>query len=260
MFGLGAKAGHALVVHPDVPLISFTGQRLGAPWSEYHSRSIGGTATGELVIKASAPFYKRLSLELGGKNPNIIFADADLAECVATSVRSSFSNQGAVSVSYFVLSAKIGEICLCGSRIYVQQAVYDRFLAVRLTVLKDSYVNNSSFWKQLQNGGWVTLATLTLVRACFTSELIIASVVVGALISADHLAKVSGFVRTAREEGAKVLLGGERVEVPKGFEGGYWMAPTVIADVSPASSLQTDEIFGPVVTISKVGAVDPCIG
>jgi acyl-CoA reductase-like NAD-dependent aldehyde dehydrogenase len=193
VFGLGASAGHALVVHPDVPLISFT----------------GGTATGELVIKASAPLYKRLSLELGGKNPNIIFADADLAECVATSVRSSFSNQG--------------EICLCGSRIYVQQAVYERFLAL--------FLEAASKWRVGDPREPDTM--------------------VGALISADHLAKVSGFLRIAREEGAKILLGSERVEAPKGFEGGYWMAPTVIADVSPSSCLQTDEIFGPVVTISK---------
>src|SRR5687768_11199952 len=96
--GYGAKAGAAICEHPDVPLISFT----------------GGTVTGAKVAAAAAPMFKKLSLELGGKNPNVIFADADLEEAIATSIQSSFANQG--------------EICLCGSRIFVERAIYDEFV------------------------------------------------------------------------------------------------------------------------------------
>lgn len=98
VFGTGARAGARLVEHPDVPLISFT----------------GGTATGREIARVAAPMFKKLSLELGGKNPCLIFNDADLEKAVATTVRSSFLNQG--------------EICLCSSRIYVQREVYESFL------------------------------------------------------------------------------------------------------------------------------------
>lgn len=95
--GLGSKAGAAIVEHPDTPLISFT----------------GGTATGEWIARSAAPKFKKLSLELGGKNPNIIFADCDFEDMMATTLRSSFANQG--------------QICLCGSRIMVERSMYDRF-------------------------------------------------------------------------------------------------------------------------------------
>jgi aminomuconate-semialdehyde/2-hydroxymuconate-6-semialdehyde dehydrogenase len=91
VFGNGPKAGQSLVGHPGVPLVSFT----------------GGTATGRAIALQAAPHFKKLSLELGGKNANIIFNDADLDQALETTLRSSFLNQG--------------EICLCGSRIYVQK-------------------------------------------------------------------------------------------------------------------------------------------
>ncbi len=96
--GLGNKAGQAIVEHPLITAISFT----------------GGTATGKKIAAAAAPMFKKLSLELGGKNPNIIFADCDFEQAVATSINSSFSNQG--------------EICLCGSRILVERSVYNKFV------------------------------------------------------------------------------------------------------------------------------------
>ncbi|MBL3656969.1 aldehyde dehydrogenase [Fulvivirga sediminis] len=96
--GLGAKVGQAIVAHPDIPLISFT----------------GGTTTGKAIAAAAAPMFKKLSLELGGKNPNIIFDDCDLQNTIEVSLRSSFSNQG--------------QICLCGSRILVQSGIYNQFL------------------------------------------------------------------------------------------------------------------------------------
>jgi aminomuconate-semialdehyde/2-hydroxymuconate-6-semialdehyde dehydrogenase len=98
LHGHGAMAGAAICEHEDVKAISFT----------------GGTVTGAKVAAMAAPRFKKLSLELGGKNPNVVFADADLDECVATSIRSSFWNQG--------------EICLCGSRILVERSIHDEFV------------------------------------------------------------------------------------------------------------------------------------
>jgi aminomuconate-semialdehyde/2-hydroxymuconate-6-semialdehyde dehydrogenase len=97
VYGLGNKVGQAIVEHPSISAISFT----------------GGTVTGKTIATVAAPMFKKLSLELGGKNPNIIFADSDFEEAVSTSIHSSFSNQG--------------EICLCGSRILVERSLYDRF-------------------------------------------------------------------------------------------------------------------------------------
>lgn len=97
--GLGGKVGQAIVEHPNVSVISFT----------------GGTVTGKKIASTAAPMFKKLSLELGGKNPNIIFADCDFEQAVSTSIQSSFSNQG--------------EICLCGSRILVERSVYEKFVA-----------------------------------------------------------------------------------------------------------------------------------
>ncbi|MFG0329712.1 MAG: aldehyde dehydrogenase [Phycisphaerales bacterium] len=97
--GTGPRAGAAIVEHPDIPTISFT----------------GGTKTGQAIATATAPMFKRVSLELGGKNPNLIFADADLDRAVKTSVRSSFANQG--------------QICLCGPRIIVERSIFDDFVA-----------------------------------------------------------------------------------------------------------------------------------
>ncbi len=96
--GLGPKVGQAIVDHPEVPAISFT----------------GGTVTGKKIMASAGPMLKKLSLELGGKNPNIIFADAEFEKAVTTSINSSFTNQG--------------EICLCGSRILVERSIYDRFV------------------------------------------------------------------------------------------------------------------------------------
>jgi len=96
--GLGNKVGQAIVEHPDVAAISFT----------------GGTVTGKKIASTAAPMFKKLSLELGGKNPNIIFADCDFEQAISTSINSSFSNQG--------------EICLCGSRILVERSIYQKFV------------------------------------------------------------------------------------------------------------------------------------
>lgn len=110
--GLGGKVGQAITEHPEIPIISFT----------------GGTATGKILAQTAAPMFKKLSLELGGKNPNILFADCDFEQAVATSVRSSFSNQG--------------QICLCGSRILVEASIYDKFKAAFLKEVDKLTVGN----------------------------------------------------------------------------------------------------------------------
>ncbi|HET7433373.1 MAG TPA: aldehyde dehydrogenase [Thermoanaerobaculia bacterium] len=185
--GYGGKAGRALTSHDDVPLISFT----------------GGTVTGSAVATNAAPRFKKLSLELGGKNPNVIFADADLDEAIATSIRSSFWNQG--------------EICLCGSRLFVERAIYDEFVE-RFTAAT----------KKLRVGDPADDATD-----------------VGALISAAHLKKVLGYVELARHEGGTIVTGGNRIDRP-----GFFIEPTVITGLGCECRVLQEEIFGPVVTIT----------
>ena len=156
--GLGTTTGQAIIEHPDIKAISFT----------------GGTATGMHIAKVAAPMFKKLSLELGGKNPNIIFADCDYDDMLNTTVRSSFANQG--------------QICLCGSRIFVERTIYEKF--------KTDFVEKV---KQLKVG--------------HPSE---TSTDIGALVSKPHLEKVLSYVAIAKDEDGNILCGGNKVTV-KGF-------------------------------------------
>jgi aminomuconate-semialdehyde/2-hydroxymuconate-6-semialdehyde dehydrogenase len=185
--GTGPKAGAAICAHPDVPLISFT----------------GGTVTGAKVAAAAAPMFKKLSLELGGKNPNLIFADADLDDAIATSIRSSFWNQG--------------EICLCGSRIFVERRIHDEFVS--------------------------RFAEAT--RKLRIGDPLDAETDVGALISAAHLEKVTGYIELAEQEGGTIVAGGNRVD-----RRGFYVEPTVITGLGTDCRVLQEEIFGPVVTIT----------
>lgn len=188
--GMGTTTGQAIIEHPDIKAISFT----------------GGTATGAHIAKVAAPMFKKLSLELGGKNPNIIFADCDYEDMLNTTVRSSFSNQG--------------QICLCGSRIFVETAIYNKF--------KTDFVNKV---KQLKVG--------------HPSE---QTTDIGALVSKQHLEKVLEYIEIAKHENGKVLCGGHRVTI-EGFENGYYLQPTVIEVATDDCRVNQEEIFGPVVTI-----------
>jgi aminomuconate-semialdehyde/2-hydroxymuconate-6-semialdehyde dehydrogenase len=185
--GYGNKAGRALTCHDDVAAISFT----------------GGTVTGAAVAANAAPRFKKLSLELGGKNPNIIFADADLDDAVATSIRSSFWNQG--------------EICLCGSRIFVERSIHDEFVE-----------RFAAATKRLRIGDPLDDATD-----------------VGALISEAHLRKVTGYIDLAVQEGGTIVAGGHRLDCP-----GYFVEPTIIIGLGCECRVLQEEIFGPVVTIT----------
>lgn len=187
VFGYGAKAGQALVEHPDVPLISFT----------------GGTVTGKRVAATAAPMFKKLSLELGGKNPNVIFADADLDEAVTTTIQSSFANQG--------------EICLCGSRIFVERSIHDAFVERFTDAVKKLRIGDPSD----------------------------SSTDVGALVSEAHMQKVLGYIELAREEGGTIVTGGRRVG-----DRGFFVEPTIVTGLECQCRVLQEEIFGPVVTVT----------
>ena len=189
--GVGPKAGHAIIEHPDIGAISFT----------------GGTMTGKKIAATAAPMLKKLSLELGGKNPNIIFADCDFEQAVATTVQSSFSNQG--------------EICLCGSRIFVEQNLYDRFV--------DEFTKRT--------------------KAMVIGDPLDERTRIGALVSERHMNKILGYIDLARKEGGTTLTGGKRVMVSGRCAGGYFIEPTVIIGLDHRCRTNQEEIFGPVVTI-----------
>ncbi len=192
VLGTGQNVGSEIVAHPDVQGISFT----------------GGTLTAKSIITDSAPYFKKLSLELGGKNPNIIFDDADLDECIPTTIRSSFSNQG--------------EICLCGSRIFVQEKIYNQFLERFVSETKKIIVGNP-FDKKTG---------------------------MGPLVSEAHLNKVLYYINLAREEGGMIAFGGTRPEMIREFKNGFFLNPTIITGLNSSCRVMKEEIFGPVVTVT----------
>lgn len=191
--GLGPKVGAAIVAHPDVPIISFT----------------GGTATGKHISSVAAPMFKKLSLELGGKNPNIIFSDCDFDNAVQTSVHSSFSNQG--------------QICLCGSRILVEEDLYDRFL--------ESFVKKVKEFK--------------------VGDPLDENTKVGAMSSKTHMNKVLSYIQLAGEEGGQIITGGRQLQLEGRCTDGYFIEPTVITGLSSDCRVNQEEIFGPVVTVTS---------
>jgi len=195
--GLGGSTGQAIIEHPDIKAISFT----------------GGTATGAHIAKVASPMFKKLSLELGGKNPNIIFADCDYDDMLDTTVRSSFANQG--------------QICLCGSRIFIEASIYEKF--------KTDFV-----------------ARIKALKVGHPSE---KSTNIGALVSKPHLEKVKEYIQIAKNENGTVLCGGNEVSI-KGYENGYYLEPTVIEVPNDECRVNQEEIFGPVVTIMPFNRED----
>ncbi|MFN5910528.1 MAG: aldehyde dehydrogenase [Bacteroidota bacterium] len=192
LHGEGASVGDAIVKHPKIKAISFT----------------GGTKTGEYIARTAAPMFKKLSLELGGKNPNIIFADCDFDDMLSTTLRSSFANQG--------------QICLCGSRIFIERPLYDKF--------------RKAFVERVEN-------TVVSYPTDPKAKL-------GAVVSQPHMEKILSYIELAKEEGGNVLTGGMR-EILKGeYAQGYYLRPTVIEGLSFDCRTNQEEIFGPVVTIA----------
>lgn len=190
--GRGATAGAAIVRHPKITTISFT----------------GGTVTGAEIARTAGPMFKKVALELGGKNPNIIFADADLDRAVLESLRSSFSNQG--------------QVCLSGSRIFVERPAYDRFLQQFITATR-----------QLRSGDPLEEATDQ-----------------GAVVSRPHYEKILSYIDLAKKDGATVHCGGGRPErLPERCKDGYFISPTILSGLDAKCRINQEEIFGPVVTV-----------
>ncbi len=190
--GLGSKVGQAIVEHSDIKVISFT----------------GGTETGKRIAATAAPMFKKISLELGGKNPTLVFADCDFEATVKQVVTASFSNQG--------------EICLCGSRIFVERSIYEKFrdaFVARVLQLKVGDPNEE------------------------TSNL-------GAIVSAPHQQKILSYIQLAQEEGGKILCGGKEVKLEGRCNEGYFIQPTVIEGLDFLCRTQQEEIFGPVTTLT----------
>ncbi len=189
--GYGHKVGAAISAHPRIPVITFT----------------GSTRTGVEIAKTAAPMFKKLSLEMGGKNPNIIFADCDYEEMLQTTLRSSFSNQG--------------EICLCGSRLFVERPLYEKF--------RDDFVARA---KKLKVG-----------------DPLLEDSNLGAVVSMAHLEKILSYIELAKQEGGAVLCGGKRAKVQGRCKNGWFVEPTVIEGLSYDCRTNQEEIFGPMVTI-----------
>ena len=192
LHGEGGSVGDAIVKHPKIKAISFT----------------GGTKTGEYIARTAAPMFKKLSLELGGKNPNIIFADCDFEDMLSTTLRSSFANQG--------------QICLCGSRIFVERPLYEKFKQAFVEKVENTVVSYPNDPKAK----------------------------LGAVVSKPHMEKILSYVELAKQEGGTVLTGGKREILDGEYAEGYYVRPTVIEGLSYNCRTNQEEIFGPVVTIT----------
>lgn len=192
LHGRGPEVGAPMVNHPSIKAVSFT----------------GSTVTGRNIAQSVAGSFKKVSLEMGGKNGNIVFADCDFDKAVETTVRSSFSNQG--------------QICLCGSRIFVEKSIYEKF--------KTAIVEKT---KQLKQGDPLKADTQQ-----------------GAVVSKDHQAKVLSYIEHAKNENGKILCGGQKAEMGGEFADGYFIQPTLIEGLSYQSKVNQEEIFGPVATLT----------
>ncbi len=198
--GYGETAGAALAGHPDVDKVAFTGSHL----------------TGQKIIAASAGNLKRVSLELGGKSPDVVFADADLDAAVPGAGMAVFANSG--------------QICSAGTRLFVERKIYDEFTARVAEYSNSLQVGNSSD-PQTQ---------------------------VGPLVSAEQLDRVTGYLAIGRQEGARPLSGGERL-TDGDMAKGYFVPPTVFADVRDDMRIAQEEIFGPVISAIPFTDIDEVI-
>ena len=191
--GQGQNVGAPLVAHPDVHTVSFT----------------GGTTTGASIAQSVAPSFKKVALEMGGKNASIIFSDADIEQAVTTTIKSSFSNQG--------------QICHCGSRIFIHRTIYDAFV--------NELVHRVS---KLEIGDPLEATTDQ-----------------GAVVSEAHLAKIQQYIKLAEEEGGTLLAGGSQPPRIAGrCAAGFFVTPTVVAGLDINCRVNQEEIFGPVVTVT----------
>jgi len=198
--GFGPTAGAALAEHPGVDKIAFTGEH----------------TTGQLIVKASAGNLKRVSLELGGKSPDIVFADADL--------------DAAVPGTAWAIFRLSGQVCCAGSRLFVEQGIYDRFVS-----------RVAEFASSIRVGNGLDPATQ-----------------IGPLISEEQLARVTGYLSVGKQEGARAIAGGDRA-IQGELARGYFVTPTVFDGVRPEMRIAREEIFGPVVTAIPFRSLDEVV-
>lgn len=189
--GVGQHCGEAIVKHPDIKAISFT----------------GSTKAGERIASIAAPMFKKLSLELGGKNPNIIFNDCNWEKMLTETIRSSFGNQG--------------QICLCGSRLLIERSAYEEFKKHFIPIIKNMKPGDPLLETSKQ----------------------------GAIVSKVHFDKIMNSIALAKEEGGKILCGGNVVKVEGRCAEGYFIEPTIIEGLDQNCRTNQEEIFGPVITI-----------
>ncbi len=199
--GNGPNCGEAIVKHKDIKAISFT----------------GSTKAGERIASIAAPMFKKLSLELGGKNPAIIFGDCDWDKMMQQTVRSSFTNQG--------------QICLCTSRILIEESIYEKF--------KQEFVEKV---KQLKVGNPLQIDSRQ-----------------GAVVSKVHFDKIMNCIELAKQEGGKILCGGNAVALEGQFKNGYFIEPTIIEGLGADCKTNQEEIFGPVVTLQSFKSEDEAL-
>jgi len=199
--GLGHEVGTAMTEHRDIHAISFT----------------GGTNTGQKIARIAAPMFKKLSLELGGKNPNIVFADCNLDDAALTSARAAFTNQG--------------EICLCGSRIFIERSIYAEF--------REKFLQNV---QKFTVGDPLDPATRQ-----------------GALVSQGHLEKVLNYIEIAKQEGGTIAHGGRQIHPEGRCANGWFVEPTVIEGLGADCRINQEEIFGPVVSLVPFDTEDEAL-
>lgn len=191
--GTGQNCGEEIVKHKEIKAISFT----------------GSTKAGERIASIAAPIFKKLSLELGGKNPVIIFKDCNWEKMLRETIRSSFGN--------------MGQICLCGSRILVEKEAYDDFKKYFIDIIKKLKVGDPLEESSKQ----------------------------GAIVSKAQFDKVMNCIELAKQEGGKILLGGNAVTLDGRCANGYFIEPTIIEGLGQKCRTNTEEIFGPVVTLQS---------
>lgn len=189
--GDGPSVGAVIAAHPKIKAVTFT----------------GSTRVGQEIARVASPMFKKVSLEMGGKNPNIIFADCNYDKMLKTTLRSSFANQG--------------QICLCGSRIYIEKKIYNRFKKDFVALAQKQRVGDPRDEKTK----------------------------VGAIVSQPHYEKVLSYIKLAKKEGGKILTGGKAVKLKGKNAKGWFIRPTIIESLDEHCRTNLEEIFGPVVTI-----------
>lgn len=201
LHGSGNNIGNMIVEHQDISAISFT----------------GGTQTGKKLAVKAAQNLKKVSLELGGKNPAIIFADCDLDKTIDIVVKSAFTNQG--------------QVCLCNSRIYIQDNIYEKFKHKFIEKVADIKIGDPQD-----------------IHTQF-----------GAISNKNHYEKILNYIRIAKEDGGSILYGGEPVTIAGRCQSGYFIKPTVIENIPSKSVVNQHEIFGPVITLNKFSTMSEAI-